>query len=447
MKSCNKLEIKNQTVLIAISGGIDSVVLFNLFLRVQDKLNLNFRLAHVNHLLRGKESLRDQKFVEEYSLKNNIPLDLLVADTKNKKGSIQKIAREIRYKYFIEKAIKYNCKYIATAHNKNDNSETLLLNLFRGAGIEGLSGIPVKNIVDGNQIVRPLLEFERSEILKYAKLKKYNWVEDSSNKKNKYKRNYIRNKLLPQIQKNYNPNIIQTLSKTAELLSKQLFINQKKCTEFINKHVLKKTNSILVSKKEFLKNEDLIQLDIIKTILEDLKIESSFILINSILELFNSQNGTSCDCSENWIAQIDRGYLIFSEKNISSNIYFQLFKEGKIETNSWNLSIKSTAITSIKKNGKSNNVEIIDADLVNYPITIRSWQSGDYFYPLGMYGKKKISDYFVDQKIPMRQKKSIPLIESDNKIIWLAGFRIDERFKITNKTKNFIELKIDYKNE
>ena len=448
---CNKFELQNKSILIAVSGGIDSIALTNLLVELKDQLSLKLRIAHINHSLRKKESVRDQKFVEGLALKYNLPVDVLVVNIEKikriEKGSMQEVARNIRYKFLYEKAKKHNCEIIVTAHNMNDNAETLLLNLFRGSGIDGLSGIPPINYQKENTIIRPLLSFNRNEIVKYVKLKKLQWVEDSTNKKTKYKRNYTRHKLIPLIGKNYNPKIIETLGNTATLMQeKSLFIN-KKINEFIGDFVIKKPNYYSINKYELSKIDNIIQTIVLKNILEELKIIPSHDLINSLLNLLTRKNGTTFECNDKWKAQLDRGFLFIERKSVPDIFSYRLIKEGSIITDEWKLSIQKAKKPSENKLKERQNIQFADNEKITFPLIIRSWRKGDVFYPLGMHGKQKISDYFVNLKIPLRKKTNIPIVECDNKIIWVAGLRLDDRVKITDKTKNTIKMNIQYLND
>jgi len=448
---CKKFEFENKSILIAVSGGIDSIALTNLLVELKDQLSLKLRIAHINHSLRNKESVRDQKFVEGLASKYNLPVDVLVVNTEKikriEKGSTQEVARNIRYKFLYEKAIKHNCEIILTAHNMNDNAETLLLNLFRGSGIDGLSGIPPINNEKEITIIRPLLNFNRNEIVKYIKHKKLQWVEDSTNKITKYKRNYTRHKLIPLIGKNYNPKIIETLVNTATLMHENsLFIN-KKVKEFIGDFVIKKPNYYSINKYELSKIDNIIQTIVLKNILEELKIIPSHDLINSLLSLLTRKNGTTFECNDKWKTQLDRGFLFIERKSVPDIFSYRLIKEGSIITDEWKLSIQKAKKPSENKLKEGQNIQFADNEKITFPLIIRSWRKGDVFYPLGMHGKQKISDYFVNLKIPLRKKTNIPIVECDNKIIWVAGLRLDDRVKITDKTKNTIKMNIQYFND
>lgn len=448
LSECKNIGIQNGKIIIAVSGGIDSITLANLFIETKNILNLELRIAHINHQLRGSESNRDQNFVKNFAIKNKLSFDLLIANTnkikKYEKRNIQDVARKIRYEYLRNMTEKQNCNFISTAHTMDDNAETILLNLFRGSGLKGLSGIPQATTEGGIKIVRPLLSFKRSEIEKYSKLKKLKWVEDSSNEKNKYSRNQIRHLLIPEIQKKYNPQIVETLHNTSQIFNEYSNFLQKKVELFISKNIKETNNTFEVNLSKLKNLENILQQSVFKNILIKLSIEPTFKLIAALSNLLHLQSGAKLDCNKKWIALIDHNLLIFTKRTLHPDFKFLLKNTGKVSFDGWEVSIEKTKLPKNFKQNKNQNVEFIDADKLKFPITIRNWQMGDSFFPLGMYGKKKISDYFTDQKIPFLTKSNTPILESTKKIIWVAGFRLDERFKITNKTKNIYKLIIKY---
>ena len=421
--------LKDKKLLIAISGGVDSVVLTRLFL----ELGYSIALAHCNFKLREKESDLDESFVIE--LGNKLKLKTFTTQFKTQqfseenKLSTQVAARDLRYKWFKELLKENHFDYILTGHHADDNLETFLINLTRGTGLEGLTGIPATN---GN-VVRPLLVFSRDEILAYAKENQIDWREDQSNSETKYLRNKIRHTVIPTL-KEINPNLLKSFEKTSGFLQESEQIIKNKIKELRLEVITQEKSNIKID------IEKLQKLPNVKAYLYHLLKDYGFTEWNDINDLLIAQSGKQVFSKTHRLLK-DRTFLILSEsKTIPSdqegNLY--VIQENEFEINE-PISLKLEPISKIGE--RKDNCIYVDGDLLKFPLSIRKWQHGDYFYPSGMRGKKKLSKYFKDEKFSLLEKENSWLLcNSGNEIIWIVGKRQDNQFLATNKTTNILKI-------
>ncbi|HGE5777573.1 tRNA lysidine(34) synthetase TilS [Flavobacterium psychrophilum] len=418
--------LKEKKLLLATSGGIDSMVMLHLF----QKLNYNIAIAHCNFQLRGLESFGDQQFVQEYASKNKILAFVTHFDTENfakdYKLSTQIAARELRYNWFYELLETENFDFILTAHHADDNLETFIINLTRGTGLDGLTGIPEQN----EQIIRPLLPFSRSEIEEYTKENSIQWREDSSNASDKYLRNKIRHDLIP-ILKVLNPNFLDSFLKTQNYLQEaQVMIED--ATIMIYQQVAKEDNEIISFDLK-----KLTQLPNYKSYLYQWLREYDFTAWEDIYNLVESQSGKQI-FSKKYRLLKDRDFLILSViKELENEAYFIKTNQKEVKI-PLNFSIcKVNDISSPK-----NTIIFVDEDKLQFPLTIRKRNEGDSFYPSGMKGKKKLSKYFKDEKMSLIEKENTWLLCSKNKIVWVIGKRADQQFVANKTTQNIIKLEL-----
>ena len=404
---CDKLNFSNKKLLVAVSGGVDSMVLCYLL----KKLNLDFSIAHVNYNLRGNDSYLDEKLISEYSNKNQIDLFLKNVDLSDENNSIQNKAREIRFSFFNEILSKYNFDFILTAHHLDDNIETIFLNISRGKKISVFSGM---NVVNDN-IVKPLLFIEKKDILNYAKQNNVLWREDKSNVQNKYFRNYIRNILIPSFRKinnNYKSNFIDLFFKAQNIkFLKNLYFKNELSKVFTVK------NDVMVTQKSFWKNFKV----------NDIEFEYyrnfNFFNVIEIFNLIRSDSGKFIESSTHIILS-NRKELIIKEISKINNKQTSY----KIDIGMNNKPIRIN-ISKIPKPLKQRENKIYISKKVDFPLKIRKWKNGDFFYPIGMSGKKKVSKFFKDQKMSIFDKKNQWLLTSNNDdIIWIVGKRVDRRY-------------------
>jgi len=433
--------LKGKKLLVASSGGIDSMVLIDLL----SKLDYQISLAHCNFHLRGKDSDLDEAFVIQSAKSHQIPHHIISFDTKEyakeKNISIQMAARDLRYTWFEKLLQKQGLDFLLTAHHADDNLETFLINFSRGTGLEGLTGIPAIN----NKTIRALLPFSRKEIEYYAKENEISWREDQSNKETKYLRNKLRHELIPLL-KELNPRFLESFNETVDHLygSNQLVKDRIK--------EIKKEIEIKDGKNSKFKIQNLELLNNPKAYLYELLKDYGFTQWEDVLSLLNAQTGKQVVSKTHRLLK-HREYLIVSPLSIENN---QL-KKHKIDDSTTNIKINNSLDNkkdlllnlqqiSINENhipdikNTSPNTVFIDKDLLKFPLIVRKWDNGDYFYPFGLQGRKKLSKYFKDEKMSLLEKENIWLLCSKNEIVWVIGKRLDDRYKITNKTKNTLKM-------
>ena len=416
----HKLFDTKSKILLAISGGIDSVCLADLLIR----LGYNVEFAHCNFKLREEESDQDEIFVSDLANKYKIPFHHISFDTNHyalsNKLSIQMAARELRYDWFEKVRREISADYIAIAHNQNDNIETFFINLINGTGLKGLRAIQNKN----NFIVRPLMFASRNQIGEYVKSKSLNFREDSSNKSKIYQRNKVRHDLMPLL-KQINPSIENTITDEIEIIRNTYSIFKEQVDRVVKEISCQTDDGIKISKNK------LIKLEPIDTYLYEILNVFGFTDLKSIKNSILSNPGKQF-FSKSHRLLIDREF-VFIEKVEDDFFKDILINECTLILNSpINISFKISVKDQIDK---SEKIAYFDYEKLVFPLVIRKWKPGDKFIPSGMKGFKKLSDYFIDNKINRLLKEKTLLICSNDDIIWVIGHRIDERYKATSKTK------------
>lgn len=423
---------KSDKILIAVSGGLDSVVLLDLLF----KTGFNISIAHCNFQLRGNESDLDEEFVRELSVKYKLKFFVRICDAKEfaktNKLSIQESARELRYEWFEQIVLENEFDKIAVAHHFDDNLETFFINFSRGSGLSGLKGIPVKN----ENIVRPLMFASRKEIEKYANENKLEFREDSSNSSDKYLRNNLRHNLLPgfvEIMGGSNETLRKSMDYLAEdeLLFEQL-IQQKR------QEIIKDGDGF-----QSLEKSKLLSLSPLKTWVYYLLKPFGFsrAVTDDISASLQENNSGKAFFSSSHRLISDREELIISTREINIKVQEFTFDQNVSE-------LQSPLHFEISKFLKSDNFKIendkktawFDFDKLEFPLTIRKWRTADRFKPFGMKGSKLLSDLFIDEKLSLLEKENIWLLVSGNEIIWVIGLRSSDRFKITSKTETIYSI-------
>jgi tRNA(Ile)-lysidine synthase len=434
-------------LLLAVSGGVDSIVLCELC----KQAGYDFAIAHCNFQLRGEESERDEKFVRELGKKYDVEVLVKKFDTLEfaKRMSIgtQEAARGMRYIWFLNISVEkmqLNTGWhvtiypdspkwwVATAHQLNDNIETLLMNFFKGTGIKGLRGISKTADMMLPNLIRPLLFATRKEIEEFAIENNLSWVEDSSNASDKYTRNYFRNKLIPAIQQVFpevESNLADNISRFKEvemLYNQAVQLHKQKLIE-------EKGNEIHIPVLKLQKTKPVAT--VIYEIIKDYNFTSH--QTEDVITLLQSESGKYIQSSTHRIIK-NRKWLIISPNQTAAaqNILIEesdkqiTFTEGKLQIEKYStFNINHSPLTAQ-----------LDLSQIKFPLLLRKWKQGDYFYPLGMQKKKKLSRFFIDQKLSLTQKEKVWVVESNKKILWVIGMRIDDRFKITDKTKEVLQI-------
>ncbi len=432
---------RGDKILIALSGGPDSIFLFHFLLKYSKKYGIEIGTMHVNHMIRGEEANNDEKFCRNLSLKFGIDYHTVKRNVpsfaKLNKISIEEAAREIRYKELLNVQKKFGYDKIATAHTCSDNAETVLLNLIKGAGIKGLAGIPIKR----QSIIRPILSISKDEILAYLKKNKVNYLIDKSNLSNVHERNFIRNEILPQIARYLNPKVEQTLFKSSLVLKKQSTIIQaaiKILSEFV---VVKKKDKIEINTKKLLMIDESIWGEIIKfSVDRNFSVQISFNDCSKIISLLSNQIGKSINISNSLKALRERNNILIFHNNVEEKRDLIELRIG----NSIKVGEKIMKIEFVDKHlikfSADKKIEFIDADKAVDKFILRSWKDGDSFYPLGLNGKKNVSDFLNDQKVSNFEKRKQLVLTNKKNIVWVIGYRIDDRYKITDKTRKVLKL-------
>ena len=421
--------LTGKKLLLATSGGIDSMVMLSLF----QQLDYKIAIAHCNFQLRGVDSFSDQNFVKDYANENEIPVFITQFDTtafaEDYKVSTQVAARELRYNWFYELAETEDYDYILTAHHADDNLETFLINLSRGTGLDGLTGIPEQN----EKVVRPLLAFSQKELADYAELHNVQWREDSSNASDKYLRNKIRHHLVPML-KELNPNFLSSFTTTQSYLQDAKDMVEDATIMVYQQVASQEEDKITFDLKKLLK------LPNYKSYLYQWLNEFGFSAWEDIYDLVNSQSGKFVYAPEYRLLK-DRETLILSPfYYLNEKEEFLITADQKVVNVPLNMTFSSAAEMTIV----SNKTIFVDSDKLDYPLVLRRWNEGDQFQPFGMDGKsKKLSKFFKDEKLSLLEKEKIWLLCSNDNIVWVIGLRQDERFKIKNTTKNIIKIELD----
>ncbi len=429
-----KLFRQKDTVLLAVSGGMDSSVMAELFHRA----NFKFAIAHCNFQLRGKESDGDEQFVKSLAKKYGVRFFTKRFNTKEaaaeNKISIQMAARELRYHWFEKLVEKEGYACVATAHHLSDSVETFFINLLRGTGIEGITGIEGKN----KFIIRPLLFATRDEIEKFAMINTIGYREDSSNRSDDYLRNKIRHHLIP-VFKTFNLNFEEVMANNMLHFGFAADLFRQQVTGLSAKYLKKGKDFLSISMKSLRKQDDADQL--LYEILRPFGFNFS-----QCVEMIDDESETKSGrlfLADYFRAVRDRQRIIIDIIPLKTAGEFVVQKaKKKTVTPHFNL---HTTLATKGRNGAFPPDQAghwLDADLLKFPITLRKWENGDFFYPLGMKGRKKLSDFFIDKKLSIFDKENTFVLVSGSEIVCILGHRIDERFKVTDKTKNIYKVEV-----
>lgn len=432
----NELCTPRDATLLAVSGGIDSIVMLYLF----REAGFNISVAHANFQLRGEESEGDQQFVTEVCKAFNIPLYTRRFNTEEyaweKSLSIQMAARELRYAWFNELVSAKRFAHIATAHHFDDTMETIILNITRGAGIEGYSGIPIKN----GPLIRPMMFASRKQVEKYADTHGIVWREDASNQTDNYQRNYIRHHVMPHLRE-LNPSLDLTWRVGYQKVNQEDAIVQHAYQKWRDTFVRQHRDRMVIIKRAFEEypNNPVMLWRYIRNF------GFNFDQALAIMHSLNGQAGKRFYAPAHLLV-IDREQIIIIDRkeewcDLRLEAYDKQYYLGP-----WTLTLQELpAHTSADHHlFVDASIAVLDAGNISLPLVWRKWKAGDYFFPLGLGHRKKLSDFFVDEKVSVADKEAVTVVESGGEIIWVSGHRIDDRFKITSSTVKRIQLKISH---
>ncbi|MGN0187036.1 MAG: tRNA lysidine(34) synthetase TilS [Paludibacteraceae bacterium] len=418
-----------QRIVVAVSGGADSVVLLNIL----QQLGYQCIIAHCNFHLRGADADADADFVAQLARKYQIPFHRNDFDTNTiaaeRKISVEMAARDLRYAWFEQLRLAEKCDAIAVAHHANDNAETVLLNMARGTGINGLCGIQAKN----RHIVRPLLDCTRAEIIAYAHAHHLAYRTDATNAETIYRRNFVRHNIVPLFEQ-LNPAFIETIARNIEHTNDIRLIFNTFVQQTHDKICYDTPSGLHID------TEKLLQLPAPQTLLYEFIHPYGF-NSDTVATLFNGIGGLSgISClTEKYQAVVTRGKIIITPRSATdSNIYQITDSDTEIFQP---LYLKIERLDTMPDTLKTDtHTAYFDADKIQFPLTLRHWQQGDTFVPFGMHGHKKVSDLFVDKKLNLIEKSKVWIMTSNDLIIWILGIRTDHRFRVTNRTRHLLRI-------
>ncbi len=438
-----KMLTQGEKVVLGVSGGADSIALLYALNELID-YGLELIVAHLNHGIREDEAKRDSDFVKETAKSLGLTFVYGEVDTLKYKEesqlSLEDAARTLRYKFFNQVLNKHYATKIATAHTLDDQAETVLMRLLRGSGSKGLSGIPPVS----NSIIRPLIETSRSEIEEYLRSKDINWVEDSTNESPEFLRNRIRQDLLVELE-NYNPQIKETLSRTADILrSEDEFITREALKHFDN--IFSANKSELIGDLKHYRNiEKPIRFSLLRLAIErlnnGLKNISSIHIVSADDSLLSETPSGEIELpGEAVMAKGYDSFLLTSKSELEREFSYTIQAPGKWSFPEFEVEVSILQTDTLDEGDES--VAYFDLQTLGFPIEVRSFKPGDRFCPLGMTSSKKLQDYFTDIKLPKFLRSRVPIFTCSGEIMWLGGIRIDNRFKVVNKKNELLMMKL-----
>ena len=445
---------RGEHIVVGVSGGADSVALLSILCGLREKWGITLTVAHLDHMIRGEESKKEAKFVKTLAGKMGISCISGQSDVlsirKEKGLCLQESARHARYCFYQEVLNKVSADKIALGHHADDQAETILMRLIRGSSIKGLSGIPPFR---NNVFIRPLIDVTRKSIEAYLRAGNIAYVSDSSQHEPHYLRNKIRHNLIPLLQKEFNPKIVQTLIRTADLLRSDNKMLEKTVDDAAAKLIVKRSDEIFCPIHLIKEYPPPLYGRLIRKIISVLKGSNrglSFKHVVSVCHLLDGNGPSSVvhlpDGLRVWRQY---GNLVFTMDDAEKPLYCYSFSSipDSVRINETGkkifFSVEKIEINNNTFLNKNDNIQYFNFDAVRFPLVIRNCLRGDRFYPLGLGGRKKLKDFFIDKKVPVRQRHNIPLILFDDRIAWVCGFRIDERFKVKHNADRVLKVWVE----
>lgn len=440
--------LEGSSLLIGVSGGVDSLVLLHTLVGLSDDLDLYLELAHLDHGLRGESSTADAEFVSACAEDLNLPVTVARRPVRADGESVEEAARRVRFKFLSQVAEENNLDFVALGHNKNDQAETVLMHLIRGAGLRGLSGMPAIR----DKYIRPLLTVTRTQIRGYAEAHDIDYRVDETNRDRTYTRNRLRHDLIPKIEREYNRNLVDGLTRTAGLVGEAREVlldlvgeawDEISWRSDAHEGVCLEAGE-LKSRRGFIRKE-LIRKGIAgaKGDLMDVTATHVELVENAI---FNAQDRTQLDLPGITFVGDDDSACFFSNYTPEEKpepFRFEVSVGGELTVEEAGVKLSFDRLSRDKAPDLSQlandpSREVVSWNQVEPPIIVRTRENGDRFIPLGMDGEKKIKDFLIDSKVPVDKRDRLPLICDDRRIIWVVGYRIDERYKLDSSTDNVL---------
>lgn len=437
----NRLFAPGDSLVLAVSGGIDSMVMLDLFVGLRSQWQLEIAVAHVNHQLRGEESMDDEEFVRKVTERCSLPFycnRIDVSELMHSTGlSKQEVGRQARYEFFDRIRRQTSSTHTATAHQADDNAETVLMNVLRGTGVRGLAGIPLMRLED--HVVRPMLFARREAILSYAQEKRIQFRNDSSNESLAYTRNYLRHRVVPLLRTDLGMDVSESLNRVSSAMKEFSRFLDDLVTERSSKLVRSTDGGYELFIPELNNEPHYLREEIILRTLRQLCVEPRASKIRDVLGLCSGQSGHLINLSSQSVAYRDHDLLVLGRRSTAVDFLQRVSLGETYHFKHFDIALgKPGPLPTSYPNDKLT--EYVDWDKVSGPLMIRHWNRGDWFIPLGMKGKKKLSDFFSDQKISVPEKNKIPVLVSIDGIVWICGKRLDDRVKITESTRQAVKL-------
>jgi len=442
----------NDHVLVAVSGGMDSVVLLHVLFRLKDLWHLRLEVIHLNHGLRDGEADRDQQFVEQLAKSYHLPVIARQVSVpqlmKSERLSEEQAARKLRYRFFEELLEQRGADLIALGHQADDQAETVMDHFLRGSGVKGLAGMPVRR----GKFIRPLLFATRNEIETYATANSLDYVTDSTNAMVRYRRNRIRHELIPYLQKHFNPAITDVLLRTSGIMDQvEQYLDSQAELAWDRCCISIKKNKIILDIDTFLNYFSVIQKYVLYQLFERIALDRSILTaqrMEQILTLIRRRiSGKRIRLTNDWQLWVNHDQVVISSEIVSDyEIPIVIDKHYQLPRGEGEFVARLIDREELPAHfSTSRQVEYIDYDKISGALAIRNFRTGDRFRPLNGKGEKKLSDFFIDLKIPLHRRKNIPLLVCESGIVWIVGYQIDDRFKLTDKTKRILRLQIKRK--
>ncbi len=440
---------RGDRVVVAVSGGPDSVALLHILDSLKEVYGIRLHAAHLEHGLRGEESVEDMKFVESLCESLSIPLTTGSEDigeiAKRDGLSVEAVARKARYAFLDEVLMETGFTKLATGHNANDQAETVLLNLMRGSGLAGLSGM--KPAMD-DRIVRPLIEARSSEIAAYLKKKNIAYRIDSSNADTRFERNKVRSVLIPLIEKEFNPSIVDSLARTASVFSMVYEFFKEEVNKCMQTAVKTEEGRVTINLEPFNHYPEIVKLFTFHRILRSLEDDAQVISYDTLSALLNvaekSASGSRIDIGAGIVALkefesivIGRDLALYEPYEVQLNVPGETVIEGAGYVYRVEVLKETPATPDVYKSGET---VYFDFNEIGLPLVARNWREGDKFVPFGLKGSKKVHDVFIDEKVPISERSMIPLVCDAGGVVWVTGVRRADRARVTDKTSTIAKI-------